>query len=726
MDLFAAAGGNEKVLIRRTVSWQNVASWTLTGKSSVALCWSPDGKSLAVGHSDGSLVIVEVEAGMREQEEDEQLMIAGQGDHTTISTMHWAHVGTSHPNWTLAEEELEREEEWTFTKSFLDRSAHFLPPSTYHLGDHTESMASPVARPLCARPLSALFVATQVRQIHVHVHARFTLGPLTTLTTPLAMCASHDLSHLVVRHDKGRLTIFHIPTLAKDRYYWQQVASLHANITAHLASIQRSKSQVLQSWKAAISPLEQKLAHIRSTLSKYGISTPLNTILLRCIVIGPADESISSALDQAFTSVHMNDQLLVRMEKTFKGAVANVESMARSGLLAPSRSLVYDVTQLVGLGNKGGLALLESTRALYMSMELLLHQIVDARGRLQDLITWLRGTAAHTKAKGTASDSVQQENSRKRRPAHVVSQRMVTYLGNGAGECDSTTETLIGLDITGKLDDKKRAVSPASVQEGTTSTAVAETVRVVDKAFEEPRALFAKSIQRKDILLPGLGQSQHCAIHTRIGGGIDGCFHPEVEGEESQACRQWAIVATAREFSDGQGGIQLLALPLGKEYTYYLTSRMIVPKDLILLELGFYGDDGKSSLFSGENIGSGKEGRQGLGVLLRNESGKAELWVVQYDAVVFQLVDLGETTGSLLPDVDFSDQCTVIVQPLPRNSDESMDQDGIFFARGKSMLRSICFGFSVKVACAVCQCFLHVLYSCVFFIESTRASRSLQ
>lgn len=691
MDLFAATGGNEKVLIRRTVSWQNVASWTLTGKSSVALCWSPDGKSLALGHSDGSLVIVEVEAGMRDHDEDEHLMIAGQGDHTTISAMHWAHVGTPHPNWTLTEEDLEREQEWTLTKSFLDRSAHFLPPSAYHLGEHTETTPSLVARPLCARPLTALFVATQVHQIHVHIHARFTLGPLTTLTTPIAMCASHDLSHLVVRHDKGRLTIFHIPTLAKDRYYWQQVASLHANITAHLASIQRSKSQVLQSWKAALSPLEQKLAHVRSTLSKYGISTPLNTILLRCIVIGTADESTASALDQAFTSVHMNDQLLVRMEKTLKGAVANVESIARSGLLAPCRSLIYDVTQLVGLGNQGGggdgggwVVLLESTRALYMSIELWLHQLVDARGRLQDLITWLRGTVAHTKAKGTATDSVQQENSKNRRPAHVVIQGMVTYLGNENRESDSITEMLIGLDITGKLDDKRLEISPATNQDRTTaSTVLAETVRLVEKVFEEPRAFFAKSIKRKDILLPGLGQSKYCAIHTRIGGGIEGCFQPKVEGEENRACRQWVIVATAREFTDGQGGIQLLALPLGKEYTYYLTSRMILPTDQSLLELGFYGDDGKSSLFSGEKIGSGKEGRQGLGVLLRNESGKVELWVVQYDAVVFQLVDLSEITGSLLPDIEFSDPCTVIVQPLPRNSDESMDQDGILFARGE-------------------------------------------
>ena len=63
MDLVAVTGGGDNVYIRRTVSWQNVASWTLTGKSSTSMCWSPDGKSIAVGHSDGSLVILEIEAG---------------------------------------------------------------------------------------------------------------------------------------------------------------------------------------------------------------------------------------------------------------------------------------------------------------------------------------------------------------------------------------------------------------------------------------------------------------------------------------------------------------------------------------------------------------------------------------------------------------------------------------------------------------------------------------
>ena len=685
MDLVAVTGGGDNVYIRRTVSWQNVASWTLTGKSSTSMCWSPDGKSIAVGHSDGSLVILEIEAGMRDQGKDDHLQIEAQHDECeSISTMHWAHVGTAHPSWTLTEEEILREEEWAFTKPFLDRSAHFLPPSTYHLGEYIESAASHSSNPRCQLPLSALFVATQLNQIYIHLHARFILGPFTTLTTPQAMHASHDLSHLVVQHDNGRLTIFHFPSLEQNRYIWQQVSSLHASINAHISSMQRWKTQVFQSWKAAISPLEEKLTHIQSILSKYDISIPLQTMFLQLIVIGPLDESIVSALDQAFTSGKMNDQLLLRMEKTLKGAVANVESMTRAGLLAPARSLVYDVTQLVGLGYQGGTDLLEMCHSCCMSMELLVQDLVEARSRLQDLTTWLRGTAAQIKAKGTAIDSVQQENSKKRRPSQIVIQRIVGYFGSECIQSEYTTETLIGFSITGKLSDKKGVgggSSPISVKD--TNVFFVDILISSDKAFEEPKALFANSVHRRDVLLPGLGQSQIAAIHTRIGAGTDSCFQPKVTKDECRDCRQWALAATAREFSDGQRGIQLIVLPLVEDSNYYLISRMILPHDMTLKELGFYGDDGKSSLFFGEKSGSGKEGRQRLGLILQHKSGKEELWVVNYENLVFHSVDLKECTGSLLPDVDFLDHSTVDVLPVQSSFDKSMDNARILYAKSR-------------------------------------------
>lgn len=687
MDLVAVTGGGENVCIRRTVSWQNVASWTLTGKTSKAICWSPDGKFVAVGLSDGSLVILEIEAGMREQDEDDHLQIAAQYgtcETKSISTIHWAHVGIAHPSWTLTEAEMLREEEWIFTRPFLDRSAHFLPPSTYHLGEYIESDTSQSSSPRCELPLSALFVATQLNQIHIHLHARFTLGPFTTLTTPQAMHASHDLSYLLVQHDNGRLTIFHFPSLAQDRYLWQQVSSLHASIGAHISSIQRWKTQVSQSWKAAIHPLEEKLKHIQSTLEKYGISTPLTTIFLRYIVIGPLGESVVSAIDQAFTSVHMNDQLLLRMEKTLKVAVANVESMSRAGLLAPARSLVYDVTQLAGLGYHGGTDLLEMCCSCFISMEFLVQELVEARSRLQDLTTWLRGTAAKIKAKGTANDSVQQENSKKRRPSQVIIQRIVGYFGSEGIQSEYTTETLIGLSIAGKLSDKKvvrRDSSPISAQH--TNDFFGDMLVSVDKAFEDPKALFSNSIHRRDVLLPGLGQSQITAIHTRMGAGTDFCFQPKVTSDECRNCRQWALAAAAREFSDGQCGIQLIVLPLVKESNYYLVSRMILPSDTTLKELGFYGDDGKSALFFGENSGSGKEGRQGLGMILKHKSGVEELWIVNYENLIFHSVDLKGYPGSLLPDVDILDLSTVNLLPVQRYSCENMDSVRNLFAKSK-------------------------------------------
>lgn len=113
-------------------------------------------------------------------------------------------------------------------------------------------------------------------------------------------------------------------------------------------------------------------------------------------------------------------------------------------------------------------------------------------------------------------------------------------------------------------------------------------------------------------------------------------------------CRQWAIVATASDDT-----VQLFALPLGwrdpnqpdmeddeenAEHTFpfYLTSKMVLPPGGAILDIGFYGDDGKSSLSSGNDSGTGKERRQKLGILYKQQDSRLELWLASYDSIQWQ------------------------------------------------------------------------------------------
>jgi hypothetical protein len=165
--------------------------------------------------------------------------------------------------------------------------------------------------------------------------------------------------------------------------------------------------------------------------------------------MGQSDEA-SSALEQFFSGVQMNDQLVVRMEKALHSSVADVETLARKGLLSPAQSLVYDVQQLYGLDLiSDSRPVLAKAQDLLKSVQMLVSQMVEARCRLIDLVAWLRSAGSTMKAKGTAANSVQYENAKKRRVSQQVLQRIIQYFSLEVdSQHGSVTEHLIGLPIS--------------------------------------------------------------------------------------------------------------------------------------------------------------------------------------------------------------------------------------------------------------------------------------
>lgn len=175
----------------------------------------------------------------------------------------------------------------------------------------------------------------------------------------------------------------------------------------------------------------------------------------------------------------------------------------------------------------------------------------------------------------------------------------------------------------------------------------------------------------EEIFLPRLSGRSVVATHSRIGRDFndessiwDGddeddeitCFVPKISQEINHAnlpiygldkCRQWFLIAHA--FGNV---VQLFCLPLGDKQTvddcdeedddqnvdikFYLTSKLVFPHEGSVRDIGFYGDDGKSSLSSGQDSGTGMEGRQKLGVIYQSSSSAVEVWMTSYDSCLWQ------------------------------------------------------------------------------------------
>ena len=425
--------------------------------------------------------------------------------------------------------------------NYIDQSTKFLPPSAYYSNDESvevrgvsasaaddpeSSSLAHSSLPKCKTPLSVLCVSMSDMDHWLYLHGHYKLlrlpksksGISATATTSSAktnlassplVVASNDLAYWLTTTPtdlpnlptaRNFLTIYHTPFLKGDRYALQQIATLHTSISAHLQTIERSISIVADSWKTSLRTLDQKLRPLIDLLRNYGVevdseaketnnnmTTSLSKVIRDYITVGHVSHSssIANAMDQFFTGVQMNDQLIQRMERSLSASMANVESTAIRCLLRPTQALGWQIQEMGGLvrhfhnisyedeeyddesviskeigDNKSILVqeLTQATEDLWISIENVITSIVSGRMVVRDFCGWLRHAGSQVKARGTAPNSVQRENAKKRRISQAVLERLVIALNrNGESKlCENTvnkqqigiSEALLHLDVT--------------------------------------------------------------------------------------------------------------------------------------------------------------------------------------------------------------------------------------------------------------------------------------
>lgn len=728
---------------------------------------------------------------------------------------------------SIAEEE--QEVSWGYRCHYIDQSTKFLPPSAYYSNDESadgrggasdDPEASSLAHsslPECKTPLSVLCVSTNDLNHKLYLHGRYPLLSLprsknsiaesiatsssprasSIKTTPMVV-ASNDLAFWLTTTpftkatsvnssdlsattgSSNFLTLYRTPFLKRDRYSLQQIATLHTSITAHIQTIKRSVSIVADSWKTSLRPLDQKIMPLTNLLRNYGVevgvetnensgNTPmaLSTVMKKYIMMGHVNHSssIANAMDQFFTGVQMNDQLIQRMERTLSASMANVESTAIRCLLRPTQAFAWQVQELSGLiqyhynipdeddeyNEEEDKSLLveelnEATGDLWISVENAMTAIVTGRMVVRDFCGWLRHAGSQVKARGTAPKSVQRENAKKRRVTQAVLERLVTVL-NKSGQREGSNrkddemlqiglcENLLNLKVTKLLKTTTENVSdhpesPSSVKGilypiPNVCPSLRRTINTTRALFSNPLSNIPDKIKSTDIFLPRVPKNEECRIatHSRVGRDPESIefwddddeeeeeedhnyFLPNIDNNsnhyanlspisELQNCRQWFLIAQAHGTT-----IQLFCLPVGwrqkNEYIdydeydiedesreindipFYLTSKLALPAGGKVVKIGFYGDDGKSSLSSGIDSGTGMEGKQNIGFIYEKNSPShtTELWTTAYDSLLWQAVPFDPML------LNFSQvDANCCKEVLPIALEESRDEkDGIIFA----------------------------------------------
>ena len=299
-------------------------------------------------------------------------------------------------------------------------------------------------------------------------------------------------------YDTNRQTakLFSTPLLPRKRFELQYLSYAYASLFSRLWDVKKGIREALMSWRTTLRPLDTKFNGLSKLLCDYGVdgadnnaddhgSESIRLEFLKFILRGrvtikststtsaaaATSSSSTSALDQFFTRAQMHDTLLQREAKMIESCASSTEVILRTRVLASIRAIVYEAQELYGVAYsrvssmedvdcfidiKTALCLYKASQSLFLTFNQCLQNVIEARSRIHDLLSWLRGTAAQVRAWGTASDSVQRRNAKALRVSDIMIRRVATFLSSPltfeAKGCDGSrrilTECIIGVPLS--------------------------------------------------------------------------------------------------------------------------------------------------------------------------------------------------------------------------------------------------------------------------------------
>lgn len=742
----------------RTVSGQTLAPMANVEEDeadrSTLAAWRPDGRVVAttVGTSIHLNVVEEL---LQSRDDDTETsasastMLRRVDLSSPIHALHWAHAGRPHPKW----KEIEKDDEvcWNqYQVPFLD-GQHLL------LEKGMSAEVDTTTVPNSTTPLSILYVITvddtsKQFQLHAYLHGCYPvlvsqdvplLGNGDCSTATLSMTTSTNLAHFCVHSsNSNRLILYSMPQLAVG-WQWQYLSTLYSSVQSQLSLMEHNVYEIQESWKSSIRPLDLKLQGLIKLLEQYGLlnkegnarytnSNSLPTLLVQYTLMGATRSApnLSNAMDQFFTGVQMNDQLLTRMERSLTTAVAHVEDRIVETLVRPAVLLVQAAGALVQLAEQpvdfsddesstpqlstsASHNLLHMTQRLHTQATRIFAHLVEARMRLTDLVAWLRATGAHVKARGTAAHSARRDQAQQLRVTESLQKRVLGYWEQQPTMQASTTsisptEELLNVPFVRLLqhddDDEESQVRRIPcvpiLQNGTipTSTTVPSLTTTLQHTRTAATAAFVPppdywTIACVPISLPDCNGGL-VATTTRQGRGglsnlaLSGTALPRgfYSGVNGEAHFQWLVVAQVQSTSCTR--IRLYALPLSWDGATLQTNVVVWTGTLELPdtntatieELQFYGNDGKSTL---AKHSSGEEGEQtpSIAVIVRNvETKQQTLWLIPYNDLALTAVEVERTADGKL---EFPENNSTTIQVRADGIEEG--EDGIAFARTRRL-----------------------------------------
>ncbi|GAB6021412.1 hypothetical protein CHUAL_004021 [Chamberlinius hualienensis] len=346
MDLIAVANVKGEVILYR-LSWQKV--WTLEvpadGVKVSAMVWRPDGKALAIGYTDDSLIICDTE--------DKEILIS-HSLRDSAQILQWVSLSDNYSKEDL--DVIFKDDADEFLPPLLSLNKGFTEPSSVSSRDKYGYDGSKDSKKLeCQSRLNLLVCVTQSGCICIYAFGIFSCleynieQPSTSSSVSKFYSASlstdYSLLTIVYSSSSGNLQMvtYNLPILSSHKLELHILAAKHLTLTSYFNYLSSTIRSITESWEEILMEIDAKLAKYAAEKTKGGGETVSDDFLELLMFGNPTKEL------EEFLLHDLSEKGLKKLGHSIELTYSNIQKLVLKHIQPVGLAIYYNLVDLCGM-----------------------------------------------------------------------------------------------------------------------------------------------------------------------------------------------------------------------------------------------------------------------------------------------------------------------------------------------------------------------------------------